>query len=123
MTTRPAKLITTGATTPGLSRLRGFVPKPVCSFADTPEWPASYWLRSKAQEKGELAKKKTATAAERVNVRIIEHIPVNELKPYLGHAHTLSKRQIEKLSCSIRRFGVVAPILIDEANVIIARRR
>ena len=56
----------------------------------------------------------------RINPRLIEPIPIGDLKPYPERARRHSKKQIEKLSRSIARFGIVAPILIDETNVIIA---
>jgi ParB-like chromosome segregation protein Spo0J len=56
----------------------------------------------------------------RINARLVEEIPISALKPYPEHARIHSKKQIAKLSRSISRFGVVAPILVDAGNVIIA---
>jgi hypothetical protein len=61
-----------------------------------------------------------APTKTRINARLIEQIPTADLKPYPEHARTHSARQIEKLARSVARFGIVAPILIDEAAVIIA---
>jgi 16S rRNA G966 N2-methylase RsmD len=56
----------------------------------------------------------------RINARLVEQIPISTLRPYPEHARTHSKKQIAKLSRSIDRFGIVAPILVDDGNVIIA---
>ena len=61
-----------------------------------------------------------ATPHARINARLVEQIPISALKPYPEHARTHSKKQIAKLSRSISRFGIVAPILVDENNLIIA---
>ena len=45
---------------------------------------------------------------------------IDELKPAARNARTHSKKQIEQISASIRRFGFNNPILIDADNAIIA---
>ena len=56
---------------------------------------------------------------------LIDHIeieriaPVN-LKPYAGNARTHSKKQIKQIAKSIERYGFTNPVLIDDANGIIA---
>lgn len=51
---------------------------------------------------------------------VIELIPIEQLKPYPGNARTHSPRQIKKLTKSMKRFGVISPIIIDSENTIIA---
>jgi hypothetical protein len=62
----------------------------------------------------------SSASRSRINARLIEQIPIDDLRPYPQQARKHSKQQIAKLSRSIARFGIVAPILIDDANVIIA---
>jgi ParB-like chromosome segregation protein Spo0J len=57
---------------------------------------------------------------KRINARIVEHLSIAQLKPYREHARAHSKKQIEKIARSVKRFGFVAPILIDENSVILA---
>lgn len=47
-------------------------------------------------------------------------VPLGELKPYENNARTHSEEQIEQIADSIREFGFINPILVDEANGIIA---
>ena len=50
----------------------------------------------------------------------LEHIPTSDLIPYARNSRTHSDEQISQLMGSIREFGFLNPILIDEANGIIA---
>ena len=50
----------------------------------------------------------------------IQQVPVAALEPDPRNARTHSKQQIRQIAASIREFGFVNPILIDEANRIIA---
>lgn len=50
----------------------------------------------------------------------IERLAPEVLKPYAGNARTHSKKQIRQIARSIERFGFTNPVLIDEANGIIA---
>ncbi len=50
----------------------------------------------------------------------IERIAPEGLKPHAGNARTHSKKQIRQIAQSIERFGFTNPVLIDEANGIIA---
>lgn len=50
----------------------------------------------------------------------IERIAVSALKPYAGNARTHSKAQVKQIARSIERFGFTNPVLIDDANGIIA---
>ncbi|MBR0094356.1 MAG: site-specific DNA-methyltransferase, partial [Synergistaceae bacterium] len=56
-----------------------------------------------------------------MNERIkIEFLPPSSLIPYEGNPRVHSDAQIDKLVASVREYGVVLPILIDENNVIIS---
>ena len=48
-----------------------------------------------------------------------DKIAINELKPYENNARTHSEEQLELLVNSINEFGFVAPVIIDENNVIL----
>jgi DNA modification methylase len=50
----------------------------------------------------------------------VEIILVSRLVPYRGNARTHSRKQIRQIADSIRRFGFVNPILIDDVGRIIA---
>ncbi|QIG48955.1 ParB N-terminal domain-containing protein [Nordella sp. HKS 07] len=50
----------------------------------------------------------------------IRNVPVAELKPWPGNARLHSRKQVNQLAQSIRRFGFTHPILIDEENRILA---
>ena len=50
----------------------------------------------------------------------LHEIAIDQLIPYDKNAKTHSPEQVEKLAASIREFGFVSPILIDEQNQIIA---
>lgn len=50
----------------------------------------------------------------------IELARVDELKPYENNARQHSEKQIEQIAASIRAFGFITPVLIDEANNVIA---
>lgn len=50
----------------------------------------------------------------------IDHIAVNELKPYATNAKEHSEKQIAQIAESIQQFGFNNPILIDETGEIIA---
>ncbi len=53
-------------------------------------------------------------------MRRYENVKINQLKPYKNNARTHSKEQIEKIALSIKEFGFINPILIDEEYGIIA---
>lgn len=48
-----------------------------------------------------------------------EEIAINELKPYENNARLHSEDQIEKIINSLNEFGFVAPVIIDENNMIL----
>lgn len=50
----------------------------------------------------------------------IERAPACALKPYARNARTHSKRQIELIANSIKRFGFTNPVLVDDDLIIIA---
>jgi ParB-like chromosome segregation protein Spo0J len=50
----------------------------------------------------------------------IETLAIETLKPYAQNARTHSKRQIAQIARSIRRFGFCNPVLVDDANQIMA---
>ena len=53
-------------------------------------------------------------------MRPVEQTNPNTLTPYAGNAKKHSADQIEKIMASIKRFGFTAPVLIDEAGMILA---
>jgi len=52
--------------------------------------------------------------------RSYEHVKISDLQAAPRNARTRSKRQIDQIANSIRRFGFTNPVLIDDARVIIA---
>ena len=50
----------------------------------------------------------------------VEQIPVRDLMPNPRNARTHSKGQIRQIAASIREFGFINPVLIDEENRVIA---
>jgi 16S rRNA G966 N2-methylase RsmD len=50
----------------------------------------------------------------------IESRPIAGLKPAPRNARTHSQKQIQKIAASIRQFGFVNPLLVDEQGVIVA---
>ena len=53
-------------------------------------------------------------------MRKYENVNLNKLKPYKNNARTHSREQIEKIALSIKEFGFINPVLIDEKYGIIA---
>ena len=53
-------------------------------------------------------------------MRPVKQTNPNTLTPYEGNAKKHSADQIEKIMASIKRFGFTAPVLIDEAGMILA---
>ena len=49
-----------------------------------------------------------------------EYLPLDSLKPYAKNARTHSRKQVKQIADSIRSFGFTNPILIDNANTILA---
>jgi DNA modification methylase len=50
----------------------------------------------------------------------IEWIPIGVLRPNPRNARTHSRKQIRKITASLKRFGFLNPILVDDDNVILA---
>ena len=65
-------------------------------------------------------KKSEAAGAVRISAEELITVPVAELVPYERNARTHSDEQVERLRRSLREFGFVAPILIDEERRVIA---
>ena len=51
---------------------------------------------------------------------IIQYLPPRNLKSWPGNARTHSDKQVKQLARSIRRFGFIHPVLIDEHTRILA---
>lgn len=49
----------------------------------------------------------------------IEFLPITDLKPYENNARLHPKDQLEKISKSIKEFGFITPVIIDENNTIL----
>lgn len=52
--------------------------------------------------------------------RQIEYVQVSTLTPYARNSRTHTAQQVKQIAASIREFGFTNPVLIDEANGIIA---
>lgn len=50
----------------------------------------------------------------------LERLPLDRLIPYANNSRTHSEEQVAQIAASIREFGFTNPILIDEADGIIA---
>jgi len=50
----------------------------------------------------------------------IEYLDPSQLTPYANNARTHSPEQIDQIAASIKEFGFVNPILVDERGVIVA---
>ncbi|ESR23775.1 site-specific DNA-methyltransferase [Lutibaculum baratangense] len=51
---------------------------------------------------------------------VIEYVPIGELKAYERNPRSHSKRQIQQIAESIRAFGMVSPLVVDEQGELIA---
>lgn len=54
------------------------------------------------------------------NTERFEKVDINKLVPYARNARTHSKQQIAELRASLREFGFVTPVLVDENYTILA---
>lgn len=52
--------------------------------------------------------------------RTIEYVATGKLTPYARNSRTHSPQQVKQIAASIKEFGFTNPVLIDEANGIIA---
>jgi len=50
----------------------------------------------------------------------IEWLPIGVLRPNPRNARTHSRKQIGQIAASIRRFGFLNPVLVDDANMLLA---
>ena len=64
-------------------------------------------------------KRKAVLEKEQQNLKI-EYLETKELKRYERNVKIHTKKQIEKLKASIRRFGMVTPLIVNKENTIIA---
>lgn len=51
---------------------------------------------------------------------VIEHRPLDQLRPHPRNARTHSPAQVEQLAASMREFGFTAPVLVDGAGQVLA---
>ena len=54
------------------------------------------------------------------NMRTHKTLNIDELKPYENNSRTHSKAQIEKIAKSLKEFGWMSPVVVDENYTIIA---
>lgn len=57
---------------------------------------------------------------EALKSRAVIERPIHELKPHDKNPRTHSKRQVEQIAKSIKRFGFVNPVLLDRDGNILA---
>ncbi|WP_100551072.1 site-specific DNA-methyltransferase [Caedibacter taeniospiralis] len=50
----------------------------------------------------------------------IEYLGIDELMPYKNNARTHSENQINKIAASMQEFGFIAPVVINDENMILA---
>ena len=50
----------------------------------------------------------------------IEMIPPDQLRPWTKNARTHTKKQLKLIATSIETFGFTNPILVNQANTILA---
>ena len=55
-----------------------------------------------------------------MSARVLETLPLDQLRPWPRNARTHSRKQIRQIAESIRRFGFTNPVLIDGENRILA---
>jgi ParB-like chromosome segregation protein Spo0J len=55
-----------------------------------------------------------------MSARILETLPLDQLRPWPRNARTHSRKQIRQIAESIRRFGFTNPVLIDADDRILA---
>lgn len=63
---------------------------------------------------------KTPKLRSKSDKRTIEYVSTSSLTPYARNSRTHSPQQVKQIAASIKEFGFTNPILIDEANGIIA---
>lgn len=50
----------------------------------------------------------------------IEMVPIDQLKPYPGNPKAHPEAQVEKIARSIKEFGFIVPLVVDESGEVIA---
>src|ERR1700677_4008631 len=55
-----------------------------------------------------------------MSTRILEPLPLDQLRPWPRNARTHSHKQIRQIAESIRRFGFTNPVLIDALHRILS---
>ena len=50
----------------------------------------------------------------------IEWIPIGALRPNPRNPRTHSRKQIKQIAASIRKFGFLNPVIVDDANMVLA---
>jgi ParB-like nuclease domain len=50
----------------------------------------------------------------------IEWMPIGVLRPNPRNARTRSQKQIRQIAASIRKFGFLNPVLVDDTNMVLA---
>jgi ParB-like chromosome segregation protein Spo0J len=55
-----------------------------------------------------------------MSARLLETLPIDQLRPWPRNARTHSRKQIRQIAESIRRFGFTNPVLIDGESHILA---
>src|SRR5580658_3945844 len=50
----------------------------------------------------------------------IERVPIESIRPNPKNARTHSKKQIRQIAASIRKFGFLNPLIVDDENMILA---
>lgn len=83
------------------------------------ELPLSRSARSKRAHVGDPQSPLAGAESTRL-ASVIEHLPIGDLKPYERNARKHDARQVLKLRDIIRRVGFLVPIIVDQANLIIA---
>src|SRR6059058_5411739 len=79
--------------------------------------------RSSSQRRMMIAKNLTGSSDNQVDPLTsprVEWVPIGALRLNPRNARTHSKKQIKRIAASIRKFGFLNPVLVDEANLVLA---
>jgi ParB-like chromosome segregation protein Spo0J len=60
------------------------------------------------------------TRLELADLPRIEWAPITNIRPNPNNARTHSKKQIRQIAASIRKFGFLNPLIVDDENMILA---
>ncbi len=58
--------------------------------------------------------------ARTTDLQRIELVPIGLIRPNPKNARTHSRKQIKKIAASIRKFGFLNPLIVDDANLVLA---